>query len=432
MPTETGLSKALIPRLPFFYGWIILACVCCAGFARQGPAVGTLSIFIAPMTAELDWSRTAVSGAVSLGGILAAIVSPFLGPLLDRHGARVMLSYAVLSTAVCIMLLSVVESLVLFYLLFCIARMNFAGPFDLGIYGALNNWFIRRRPTATSVVTLFQMVGLTAMPLIATLAMVWFDDWRPAWVVVGLTVVLIGFIPNWLLMVRRPEDVGLRPDGEQTPADATPSEATEHAAPRITKETNFTRSEALRTPAFWLLSLFTLLVFPVQAGISLHQAPHLIERGLDPTIAATIVSTFSIFSAITGLAYGAVARLTSIPIALASAGFALGLSAYLMIDIETPFGGYVAAALFGTGIGGLITVLPIAWADFFGRRSFGAIRGIALTVQVLAQAAGPLLSGILRDLTGTYTLSLEVFAICATASVVVALIMRPPSAPARS
>ena len=79
------LARWLLPRLPFYYGWIILACACCAGLSRQGGAVATLSVFVTPMTAEFGWSRTALSGAVSLGGILAALASPFLGRLLDRE-----------------------------------------------------------------------------------------------------------------------------------------------------------------------------------------------------------------------------------------------------------------------------------------------------------------------------------------------------------
>ena len=88
----------LAARLPFFYGWIILACVCCAGFARNGPAVATLSIFVEPMTREFGWSRTALSGADSLGGVLAALASPLIGPVLDRRGARLILGIAVCVT----------------------------------------------------------------------------------------------------------------------------------------------------------------------------------------------------------------------------------------------------------------------------------------------------------------------------------------------
>jgi MFS family permease len=417
----------LAARLPFFYGWIILACVCCAGFARNGPAVATLSIFVEPMTSDFGWSRTALSGAVSLGGIMAALVSPLIGPMLDRRGARMMLCAAVLVTGGSMMLLSLTQSLLAFYVFFCIARMNFAGPFDIGIYGALNSWFVERRALASSIVNLAQMVGLIALPLIAHFAMQQ-QGWRAGWLAVGIAVLLVGFVPTWLFMVRRPEDVGLLPDGRSAAISSTGAAA---LAPAI-EEPAFTRGQALRTPAFWLLSLYTAAVFPVQAGISLHQAPHLIERGLSPTIAATVVSTFSFASAIAGMAFGLFARRIGVRMSLALAGAALGVSAVLMLGITTPLQAYVAACCFGVGIGGVLTVLPIAWADYFGRASFGAIRGAALTVQVTSQAAGPLLSGLLRDFYGTYVASLTCFAALSFLGVLFALLVRAPHKPSPS
>jgi MFS family permease len=82
--------------------------------------------------------------------------------------------------------------------------------------------------------------------------------------------------------------------------------------------------------------------------------------------------------------------------------------------------------VFGLGIGGILTLLPVAWADYFGRENYGAIRGLALSAQVLAQAIGPLLAGALRDITGDYGVSLYCFAVLAAVSVLVALAARPP------
>src|SRR6185295_4749311 len=205
------LPRLLIPRLPFFYGWVVLGCLCLAGFARQGPAVAVLSIFVVPMTDAFGWSRTEMAGAVSLGGVLAAIISPVIGPTLDRRGARLVLCLAVLAICLSTMALSLIQSLLMFYVLFCFARMIWAGPYDLGLYGALNNWFVARRARATSIATLAQMSGLVALPIIAQLAM---QDggWRHGWVAIGTTALAVGFLPVWLFLVRRPEDVGLVPD----------------------------------------------------------------------------------------------------------------------------------------------------------------------------------------------------------------------------
>src|SRR5580698_2183238 len=109
MPGPPILPRLLIPRLPFFYGWVILGAVCCAGFSRARGGVAILSIFVAPMTHDFGWSRTAISGAASVGGLLAALASPRLGRLLDRTGARVLLGAAVLTTAAASIALSLTQ-----------------------------------------------------------------------------------------------------------------------------------------------------------------------------------------------------------------------------------------------------------------------------------------------------------------------------------
>jgi sugar phosphate permease len=416
------LPIALSRRLPFFYGWVVLACLCCAGFARQGPAVATLSIFIEPLSQEFGWSRTALSGAVSLGGVLAALAAPLIGPVLDRRGSRLVLCAAVLVNGVLLMLLSLTPSLLVFYLLFCVARMNWAAPFELGLYGALNNWFVRRRTLASSVVTLAQAAGLVAMPLVAQFAIV-HQGWRTGWLAIGIVTLVVGFVPAWLLLARRPEDLGLTPDGTSAPRREEPGLP---AARRAADEPAFSRRQALRTGAFWLLLLYTGLVYPVQAGVSLHQAPFLVERGIDPTIAATIVSFFSAMSALATLSCGALPRRVPIRYPLAATGAILALGVVLLLGVDSAAQGYVGAGVFGFGIGAILTLLPVAWADYFGRAHFGAIRGIALPAQVLSQAVGPILSGALHDLTGDYRASLECFAVLAALSIAAALLARQP------
>jgi len=258
-----------------------------------------------------------------------------------------------------------------------------------------------------------------AMPLIAQFAIV-HNGWRAGWIALGAVTLIVGFVPVWLLLVRRPEDMGLVPDRVAPAAPKSDAEAAPAAEPR------FSRREAMRTPAFWLLMLYTVLVYPVQAGVSLHQAPHLVERGLDPTTAALVVATFSLMSGFGTVACGLLPRRWPIRFPLAVTGAVLVLGTSLMPSIATPAQGYLAAGLFGFGIGGVLTLLPVAWADYFGRTHYGAIRGLALSAQVLAQASGPLLSGALRDLTGDYTLSLHCFTALSALSVVAALLARQP------
>ena len=409
--------RALAARLPFYYGWIVLAALCCVGFARQGAAVATLSIFVEPLTREFGWSRTALSGAVSLGGVLAALLAPAIGPLLDRRGSRLVLCAAVLVNGIVLILLSFTPSLAVFYVLFCIARMNWAVPFDLGIYGAVSNWFVARRAQAASLAVLAQMAGLVTMPLVVQYA-IGHGGWRGAWVALGVLTLLAGFVPVWLFVARRPEDIGLAPDG-LSPDKASPGKAE-------IPEPKFSRAQAMRTPAFWLLMAYTVLVYPAQAGVSLHQAAHLVERGIDAGTAATIVAVFSFMSGMGTLASGFIARRLPLRFVLAAIAGMMCAGALLMSRIAAPVDGFAAAGIFGLGIGGVLTLLPVAWADYFGRANFGAIRGIALSAQVLAQASGPLIAGILRDLTGDYRAALYCFAGLAILGAAVALAARRP------
>ena len=160
--------------------------------------MATLSIFVEPLTREFGWSRAALSGAVSVAGVLAALLSPLIGPLLDRHGSRLVLCSAVLVNATVLILLSFTPSLLIFYLLFCIGRMSWAVPFDLGIYGAISNWFVERRAFAASAATMAQMAGLVAMPLIAQLA-IERDSWRTGWLALGVVTLVVGFLPDGVL-----------------------------------------------------------------------------------------------------------------------------------------------------------------------------------------------------------------------------------------
>jgi cyanate permease len=189
-------------------------------------------------------------------------------------------------------------------------------------------------------------------------------------------------------------------------------------------EPDLTRAQAMRTSAFWLLLLYTVLVYPIQAGISLHMAPHLIEHHIPPAITATIVGTYSLMSAAASLTCGFLPRRLPIRYPMAATGLLLTASPLLMSAIATPAEAYLAAALFGFGVGGILTLLPIAWADYFGRANFGAIRGVALSAQVIAQAAGPMLSGAIRDATGDYRLSLILLAALGGLSVIAALASR--------
>ena len=414
--------ETLVRRLPFFYGWVIVGCAMCANFSRQGAAVATLSIFAVPMTAEFDWSRTAFSGAVSLGGLLGALISPKVGVFVDRRGSGQVLAIGTLLIGISAAALSQTNSLIWFYVAFCLGRMSFSGPFEIAVTSAVANWFIVSRGRAMSLAALAHSIGLTLLPIISFAAIAMWN-WRIGWLAVAAVVLLVGILPNIFLMIHRPEDVGLRPFSSRKSSKKKQDtlvkslEGTEHS---------FTRREASRTRTFWILVIFSIFIYPVQAGVSLHQAPHLIERGISLGVAATAVSSFSFMSAIGGLVFGQFELKFGARKGLSFAAALMAIGTVLMILVVDNLTAYISAMVFGAGIGGLMTLLPVAWADSFGRQHIGSIRGITVPLQTLAQASGPLISGSLYDLTGGYDAALRLFCVCSLIAMVMALFAVKP------
>jgi len=423
--TKSGPIGAL-RRMPVYYGWVIVACAMGSNVARQAAAVATLSMFIVPMTLEFGWSRTAISGAVSLGSLLGALAAPSVGPLADRHGSRALLVASAAVVSACCVALAGTRSLAWFYAAFALSRMTFSTPFDVGIYAAVAKWFVRRRARAMSLVAVSIGAGLAVIPLCAQLVIVGWG-WRAGWLALAAFVLLAGALPQWLLLVRQPEDIGLRPDGDAAARAPVESRTGEPASGDAHwEEHSFTRAEALRTPTLWLLMAYTLLMFPVQAGISLHQAPHLIERGLSPALAAGVVSAFSLAAAGASLVFGAAGDRAPLRVSLFAAAALAALGALAMRSIASPAGAFGSAIVFGAGLGGVLTIVPAAWASCFGRAHYGAIRGVTLPAQVGGQALGPLLAGALHDATGDYGAGLAVFAALAALAAACALAVRPP------
>ncbi len=157
--------------------------------------------------------------------------------------------------------------------------------------------------------------------------------------------------------------------------------------------------------------------------------PHLIQQGLPPLAAVGAVSVFAVTAALASLGFGYFDRRVSSKTGLCIAAAFLSISALVLIGVTEIWHAYAAMLLFGAGIGGIQTLTPVILADYFGRNNYGAIRGVALPVQVLFQATGPIIAGALYDWKGVYTYSLILFAGSALLAGLMILFSRPPAKP---
>ena len=394
-------------------------------------AAAVLAVFVVPMTAEFGWSRGVFSGALSLGGLLAVVISPMVGRWIDRCGAGTVLAVASAIVGACGVGLSQVVNLGGYYSLFVPGRACFAAPLELAPSTAISNWFIRRRPLALAILMGTQGTGLAAMPLVAQ----WIIGgwgWRAAWSSLGIYTLAIGVIPAWL-MIRRPEDVGL--PGDPMPRDSGPrsvaasSSVTSIQAP---EEPDFTTRQALRTRSFWILSIFSAAIFLVQGGVSVHQAAHFIDQGVPGPSAALIVSIFALSQVAGGLFWSTLSVRIPVRFLLASSGMIVALGGAVTGASGTFVWGLSAAATLGGGIGGIHLLLRLVWADFYGRSSLGSIRGITLPVQIGGQLTGPLIAGFMFDATGSYSTAFFLVTATAASASVMVLAATPPRRPVES
>ena len=415
-------------RLPFYYGWVILVVASVPSFgARPVMAVATLSVFVVPMTDEFGWSRAQFSGAVSLGALFGLLVSPFAGRLIDRYGSGVLLSASSAVVGLCAIGLSLTSPIWSFYALYVPGRAVFSSPLELGTSTAVSNWFIRRRPMGLAYMGVIQGIGLTIFPVIAQVLIDGWG-WRTAWLAVGIFTLSTGIIPMLLLMARRPEDMGLEADPEKGRRTVPTSDVAASGAPPSATDTesNYTVRQALATRAFWLLAIFSVFGFVVQAGISLHQVPHYIGQGVPTHLAALTASTFAFGQVPGGVFWSFWARrvplrvLLSVAAATMSVGaIGTGFSSSLSTGIPMGF-------LLGVGVGGIHLLLRLTWADYYGRLHLGSIRGLTLPAQIGGQAIGPIIAGFMYDSTGGYETPFTAFGIIVAFAAVMVLTATPP------
>lgn len=426
------LRSRLDQRLPIYYGWVILAVSSVPSFgARPVMAVATLSVFVVPMTDEFGWTRAQFSGAVSLGALFGFIASPFSGRLIDKYGSGMLLSGSAAVVGLCAIGLSLTSPLWFFYALYVPGRAVFSSPLELGTSTAVSNWFIRRRALALAYMGVIQGIGLTIFPLIAQVLIDGWG-WRTAWLALGIFTISSGIIPVLLLMARRPEDMGLEPDpeGPQKPkpgsASPTVQEAGAETAPSGFIEFNYTVRQALVTRAFWILAIFSVFGFVVQAGVSLHQVPHYIGQGVPTHLAALTASTFAFGQVPGGLLWSMLARRIPLRVLLSIAAITMFIGAIGTGRSTSLATGIPMGFLLGVGVGGIHLLLRLTWADYYGRLHLGSIRGLTLPAQIGGQALGPIIAGFMFDSTGGYETPFTVFGIAVAFAAVMVLAARPP------
>ena len=414
------------PRI--YYGWFIVLAIALTGFTQSAETFPVLGVFLKPITEEFGWSRSVFTGSMTAGTLIGAVVAVAVGPFLDRFGPRWLLTLALLVLGGTLLLMAWITSLWQFYALQILGRIVAMGVLSIASSVVVSKWFIRKRGRAVAFSSMGMRAGNTVTPLYVQL-FVSIGNWRLAAGLAGIVVWVVSLLPAAILLRRRPEDLGLLPDGASPQAGlgggrggSGPAGA---AAP--VREISLSLRQVLREPSFYLLVTAFGLAFIAGPAISLHMIPYLTDKGIGAGVAVTVVAVWSSGSAVGSLASGFLAERYTIRKIIAAAFLLAAVGYVLLLGLESTPAALLWGLYFGLVQGGSFTLQQVIFADYYGRDSLGAVRGVVWPVQSAANAGGPLAAALAYDATGGYELIFSLFVVATLVSAVCIFFAKPPS-----
>ena len=412
-----------------FYGWTIVGVGFLANVASAFALASTMSIFLKPLTADLGISRGVFSLLRSGEGIIGALVAPFVGTLVDRHGGRWLIAIGTAIVALGYLMLGHVEYFSQFALVrFTLVTLGDAMMGSMVVNIVIAQWFLHRRGRALALSSMGVGFAKVCMPILAASLMVWLG-WRQTWIVFAFMTLALAVGPALLFIKRSPEEMGLLPDGAQKPIglEAAIGRGKKVASElTINQDLVWTRSEAMRTQAFWLLVITFGIASMGVTGLNLHVFSYVTDLGHPPVIAATVMSVIASMQLASPLVWGVVAERIEVRVAAMLRFVIQAIGLALAISTTNLFCLYAGFFLYGIGLGGNMVLPEILWANYFGRRSLGTVRGLGLLISQALAAVGPPFFGFLFDITRGYGLSFVIFGCALITSAFLSLMLRPP------
>ncbi len=413
---------SLLLRRPF-YGWWIVGAALVGQFTWMGVGPAVVGVFLRPMVDDLGWQVWQFTLATSIAAATGAVSGIIAGEVVDRHGPRPLMLLGAAVTTLCFLGVSIQSELWIFLALYAIT--GFAGWTLFGalvVNAAVSKWFIARRGWALAIGSIgVSLAGMISPVTVTFIVDTW--DWRVGYAALAAFVTL-AVVPAALVMRRTPEDHGLRPDGDAgtaVPASTSPSGGVEPPS--------LTRSQALRTSSFWLLTLGFALNYTAMTVILIHAIPFATEAGFSRAVAATALAVNGVGNLASkafwgyGLQRFEARLLPATAYTISSIGVALMIAAGVTGQWAILFPAFF---LYGFGFGGTIPLSEFLWARYFGRAHIGAIRGIGNPIAVVGTGVGPVLAGAWFDISGDYNPAfIAAIAVYMTAAVIIGISRNP-------
>ncbi len=390
-----------------YYGWVVVG-VTFVTMAIGVNARTAFSLLFSPILDEFGWERGVTAGAFSFGFLVSAIMSPLIGRMMDRSGPRLVMEIGVFLMAGGLLLAPLTTQP--WHLYLTIGVMVGGGSICLGYSGQslyLPNWFIRKRGLAIGIA--FAGVGIgsvTMLPWVQRLIET--SGWRSSCVAMGL-LVLIVLAPFNLLLRKRPEDIGLQPDGDG--AHGSIHRPASNVIDREWVAVDWTLARAIRTARFWWVAGGFFCGLYVWYAVQVHQTKYLLDIGFSRGTAAWALGLVSLVGVPGQIYFGHLSdRIGREAVwSISGIGFAICYAALILMAVS-PHPALIVVMVLSQGLLGYActSIMGAVVQEIFQGRHYGSIFGTLMLAALAGGACGPWVTGALHDYFGNYTLAFAV------------------------
>jgi MFS family permease len=378
-----------------YYGWRLVLTLGVTETISWGILYYAFAVYLAPMQSELGWSRGEMTGAFSVALLVAGLAAIPVGRWLDRHGPRLLMTVGSIAGVGLVFAWSQVASLQQLYVLWAAIGLTMSATLYDPAFATATRWFERDRVRALTLITLMAGFASTIfIPLAGWLVQV--QGWRESLVTLAVILAVGTIAPHALVLRRRPEDLGLSPDGRL--------EARKPPGPTPTRPPGMAVGQALRQASFrWLVVAFWLSTLATIA-VGIHLLPYLQDRGYDATFAAAVTGLVGAMQVAARLLLAPFSQRGVVkPRVLAAVTLALQpLALLVLLLVRSTPGVFAFVVLFGAQRGLSTLARPALLADLYGVARFASIAGVLQFAISLAQAAAPVGAGAAYDWLGSY------------------------------
>jgi sugar phosphate permease len=382
-----------------FYGWVIVGVLALTETVSFGVLAYAFAVFLVPMQQELGWSPTAITGAYSLAVVVSGLAAIPVGWWLDRHGGRALMTLGSGAATALVLAWSQVEDLTAFYAIWAGIGLVMAAVLYEPAFAVIATWFTRARHQALAVLTVVAgFASVVFTPLAGWLVEV--QGWRGALITLAAILGTLTIAPHALALRRRPEDLGLSPDGAAVhpppPATAATPVAAGGPLPDHAPTPSVPVRAALRDPGFWWLTAALFLATLAVTAISVHLVAYLRERGYSAGFAATWAGLLGAGVVLGRVAMTVAGRRLPLPLVTAAMFALQALAVLVLVGWNRPAGVAAFVVLFGLGVGLVSLARAALVADFYGPASYATISGVLALLLTAARALAPVSASTLR------------------------------------